>query len=415
MAKDDTRKKRLPKIHAQNVMGVIVTLLLLAAFFYVGLQIFSIVRHTYKTETAIAYTMADSISLDGVAVFDAVDVPGTGNLGYLVEDGERVTAGTALAEKYTGDGQGTLRDQLASLQKSISLLNKSQNSAGNDLSVLTAQSSSALYDLLDQIDLADYSGVDDVEQQFLLAQNRMQISTGQVGNFAQTIANLQGEYDSIQSQLGELDSIQAETNGYFISAANAGFLSMDAEAVASLSPVDFSTLLASGLDAQPEDLAGRIVTGFTWRFYATCTAEEAARFDGVSTVKIRVPGKQETPLTATVAKVDIDEENKLAKIELDCQNINASVLSLGQERAQIDLHTYQGIRIDHEALHIVDGNKGVYVKYGTLQRFRKITILYENDKYMLVPAGGALGTDNEVRLYDEVIVEGTNLQDRKLL
>ena len=28
---------------------------------------------------------------------------------------------------------------------------------------------------------------------------------------------------------------------------------------------------------------------------------------------------------------------------------------------------------------------------------------------------GAVGTDNEVRLYDEVIVEGTNLQDGKLM
>ncbi|MDD6717717.1 MAG: HlyD family efflux transporter periplasmic adaptor subunit, partial [bacterium] len=67
------------------------------------------------------------------------------------------------------------------------------------------------------------------------------------------------------------------------------------------------------------------------------------------------------------------------------------------------------------ALHIKDGAKGVYVKYGDLQRFRRITILYEDENYILVPKDGALGTENEVRLYDEVIVEGTNLQDGKLL
>ncbi len=33
----------------------------------------------------------------------------------------------------------------------------------------------------------------------------------------------------------------------------------------------------------------------------------------------------------------------------------------------------------------------------------------------LIPPDGAIGTDNEVRLYDEIIVEGTNLQDGKLL
>ena len=63
----------------------------------------------------------------------------------------------------------------------------------------------------------------------------------------------------------------------------------------------------------------------------------------------------------------------------------------------------------------MDGQRGVYVKYGNLQRFLKITTLYENDSYILIPDNGKVGTDNEVRLYDEIIVQGTNLQDGKLL
>ena len=128
-----------------------------------------------------------------------------------------------------------------------------------------------------------------------------------------------------------------------------------------------------------------------------------------------LPGKQNTPLSATVEEVAPDKDNGIAKIVLQCQTINAEVLSFGQETAQIDLKTYEGIRIDKEALHIVDGQRGVYVKYGNLQRFLKITTLYENDSYILIPENGKIGTDNEVRLYDEIIVQGTNLQDGKLL
>ena len=135
----------------------------------------------------------------------------------------------------------------------------------------------------------------------------------------------------------------------------------------------------------------------------------------MTNVRISVPGKEDTPLDATVTSVEADEEAGLAKIVVECHTINADVLRLGQETAQIDLKTYEGIRIDKNALHIVDGQKGVYVKYGDLQRFRKITILYEDDTYMLVPGDGAVGTDNEVRLYDEIIVEGSNLQDGGLI
>ena len=111
----------------------------------------------------------------------------------------------------------------------------------------------------------------------------------------------------------------------------------------------------------------------------------------------------------------IDFNTGLAKLVVSCQTVNAEILSFGVETAQIDLKTYEGIRIDKAALHIVDGQRGVYVKYGNLQRFLKIETLYEDENYILIPDNGKLGTDNEVRLYDEIIVQGTNLQDGKLL
>ena len=146
-----------------------------------------------------------------------------------------------------------------------------------------------------------------------------------------------------------------------------------------------------------------------------CSADLAGRLNGLSRVSISVPGKQEEPLAATVVDVTTDEETGLAKVALECRSINAQVLCLNYEEAEISLHTYQGIRIDRRALHIVNGQRGVYVKYGNLQRFLKITTLYENDSYILVPEDGKLGSANEVRLYDEIIVQGTNLEDGKLL
>ena len=395
---------------------VIMTLLFLAAGLYVGIQLFSILHRTYKTETAIAATMADSVYLNGVAVFDAVDVTGGGGeLGYLVEDGERVTGGTALAEVYTSEEQGVLRERLDRLDRVIDLLTKSENSAGSDLTVLTTETRQSLYDLLDILENASYSDLSNAEDAFLLAQNRLQISTGQVGGFESTIAELQSERETVQSQLGALETITAQTNGYFISASLTPFLQTDAQALSDATPTALQQMLAEGIPEADVGLVGRIITGFSWKFYATCDLATAARFDGLNTVKISVPGKENTPLSATVSEVTVDEENGVAKVVLECQSINADVLRLGMEEAQVDLKTYTGIRVDRNALHIVNGEYGVYVKYGNIQRFRKIQVLYEHDNYILVPENGAVGTDNELRLYDEVIVEGSNLQDGKLL
>lgn len=408
-------EKQPNRTAAKKIFHVVGLLALALVSVYIIIQCFVIFRRSYKTETAIKYTLAESITLDGVVAFDSVDVAGSGDLGYLVQDGERVTNGTVVAEVYTDDSQGLQRERLDRLERTITLLTKSQNSTGSDLSVLTNQTKQALYNLLDKINTAQYSGITDAEDTFLLAQNRLQVSTGQTAGFADTIAALQVEYDSIKAQLDALQTITATTNGYFSSTAASPAIAADRQALDDADPATLQKMLADGFPAAATDRAGQITTGFSWKFYAVCDLDTAARFDNISSVKISVPGKQNTPLSATVEEVAPDKDNGIAKIVLQCQTINAEVLSFGQETAQIDLKTYEGIRIDKEALHIVDGQRGVYVKYGNLQRFLKITTLYENDSYILIPENGKIGTDNEVRLYDEIIVQGTNLQDGKLL
>ena len=371
-----------------KILFALFTALLVVVLGYLCIQIYTIFHRTYKTETAIAYTMSDNITLKGVAVFQAVDVPGSGNLGYVVQDGERVSAGTILAEQYTDDSQGAMRERLDRLDRAILLLTKSENSSGSDLSVLTTQTRTALYNLLDQIDTASYGAIQDAAEDFLLAQNKLQ---------------------------NGLQTIEADTNGYFVSSESAAPVVRDPTELDAMSPADLQKMINAGETPSNADLAGHIVTGFSWRFYAVCSADLAGRLNGLSRVSISVPGKQEEPLAATVVDVTTDEETGLAKVALECRSINAQVLCLNYEEAEISLHIYQGIRIDRRALHIVNGQRGVYVKYGDLQRFRRITILYEDDTYILVPEGGKVGEDNELRLYDEVIVEGSNLQDGKLL
>lgn len=390
-------------------------LLLILAAVYIIVQLYAILGRTYRTETAIAYTMEDTLALPGIAMFDSAGVPGSGSLGYLVEDGERVTEGTVLAEVYTDPAQGARREELDRLDRQIDLLTKSENSVGSDLTLLTTQTQNALYDLLDQLDTAAYTGMRDAIDEFLLAQNRLQVSTGQSGGFDATIAALQAERDAAAAALQGLAEITADRNGYFISTAAAQPLALSEEELKNDTPAALSARLQQPLETTGADWAGRIVTGFSWRFYGVCTLAQADRFDGVTRVQIRVPGKQDEALDATVVEVLPDEESGLAKVTLECNTINANVLHFAQEEAEIVLATYEGIRVNKEALHIVDGERGVYVKYGSLQRFRRIEIEFEDESYLLLPADGAVGEASEVRLYDEIIVEGPNLQDGGLV
>ncbi|WP_373209529.1 HlyD family efflux transporter periplasmic adaptor subunit [Allofournierella massiliensis] len=399
----------------QKIITAIVLAILVVPAVYLGVQLFAILNRPYRTETAVEYVMSDSVFADGYVVFDQTPVEGSGDLGYLVENGERVASGTAVAEVYTSTEQAQSRRQLEEIETQLSLLEKSENTSGTDVDMLYKQQQNALYDLLDCIDMQAYDQVGEAGNQYLLAANKIQIMTGAVSNFAQAKQELQTLKDQVQAQLGQPATISAPVGGYFVAADSADILSLTREGLDAMDATTLAQSIQNGDGVQPLEGAGKIVTSYAWYFYGTCSLEEGKKFQNASSVEISFPGVAEKTLPATVESIELDEEQGLAKFVLHCEYIGADVLGLSLEEAKIDFESYEGLRVDADALHIVDGEKGVYVKYGNLARWRKIQIVYQNEEYLLVAEDGKVGTDNELRMFDEVIVEGTDLKDGKIL
>ena len=379
---------------------------------YVGLQVLAVLDNRYETETAIRYTMADSIYCDGVVWFTEQPVEGSGDLGYLVANGERVSGGTAVAEIYTDPGQAQYRAQLNALTDRITLLERSQ-SAGSDIAVLLNPEQTAENDLLEALDRRQYSELAERQESYLLAANRLQVTTGQVRDFDAQLEELNAQAEQLRAALGTPETISAPTSGYFVQAEGARTLTADQEFLQQATPLQLSDTLAEGADRPLEGAVGKVVTSYEWSFYGVCSQEDGARIEVGTEVNICFPDKAEQTLPATVEEVVIDEQSGLAKVVLRCEYMTPQVLVLGQQSARIDLATYNGLRVDVDARHIVDGVAGVYVRFGQLVSFKPITVLYEDENYILTPESGDDGC--ELELYDEVVVRGRALRDGKLI
>ena len=157
----ETPQEPRHKFSALTTLAAVLAAFLLAAAAYVCWQAAHILFPQNVYETALPITISDTIEADGVLLFDETCISGSGNLGYLVSDGERVSAGTAVAELYTDANQAVLRQQLTQLTSQIDLLQRSQNTAATQLDGLLKERSGALYDLLDALDTAQYSDVDE--------------------------------------------------------------------------------------------------------------------------------------------------------------------------------------------------------------------------------------------------------------
>ena len=423
----------------KTLAAVVIGFLLLAAV-YVGYQAMQVLFPPNTYETALLATVEDTIDAEGVLLFDESYVSGSGTLGYLAADGERVSAGTAVAEVYSDAIQATLRQQLTQINDQIDLLQRSQNNTTSlQLESLRKNRSAALYDLMDSLDCGDYEDTDAEKEDYILSQNRLWVITGEVAGFSDQITALTQQAVSVQSQLGNPTQITAPQTGYFIRSSSTGRLNAGAEDILALDAAGLKAYAESSPEVALDGCAGKIVSGFTWRYAGVCTAKEAEKLLGKDgkplsgSVEIRFPGQVETPLKAKVSEVEIDSENGIARFVISCEIINGDVLRLNCADAQIIVGRTTGLRVPAAAVHYLkeDGSEaeeqgenyipGVYVKYGNLARFCRIDpvddahpLVTDGDYRIVLPSGTA-NSVSEVRLYDEIIVSGQNLYDGKLL
>ena len=431
-----------------TILGGIVAILLLIALFYVGYQIMHLINPPNTYETVLSATVEDKVEADGVLLFNETLIPGNGDLGYLVDDGARVSAGTVVAEIYTNHDQSTLRAQLNDLDEQISLLQRAENVSAPQVDSMIQERTTALYDLMDAVDQGQLDDLDTGKQDYLLAQNKILVVTGEASGFAAQIAALQASADQIRSRLGSPTQITAPLTGYFVRSANTRQLSQSASDILEMDVTTLKTYLDAGADAALSGCAGKMVSGFSWTYCGVCTAKEAQkllRADGTpltKTVKIRFPGQTNQALEGNLTEVTIDEASGLARFVLTCDSITADVLRLGQASAEVIVNETTGLRVPSAAVHYVleteesdaasgadsassqageDYIPGVYVKFGNLARFCRIDPvdnehpLVTDGDYIIVAPKGTENSISEVRLYDQVIVEGQNLYDGKLL
>ena len=163
--------------------GLILALLMLVPAGYIGVQMVQVLRTNYQTQTAVAYSMSDVVRCDGMLAMDETVIPyeGAGVLGYQVNNGERVSAGTQVARLFADEASAQNRTLSEKLTEELSVLEKSQAGAAADVEALMNQNQQGIYSALDLLESGNYTGLSDARASIQLAQNKMQLDGGRIG------------------------------------------------------------------------------------------------------------------------------------------------------------------------------------------------------------------------------------------
>lgn len=387
---------------------------------YVVMQIYPMLYSSVTTETVYKYSAYEKIDVDCIAIRNEVPVPlNTSNyVFYTVQNGTRVSNGGTIAALYASRDDALVKQQLEELDAEIATLKEIQTLGADGmpgLSILNTQISNAMEQTVDAGTAASVSGLRELRTRLVGFLNKKQTVTRKNGDFSERIAALQEKRNQLASGYKTaISSVKAPVAGYFVDRVDGmeGLLKVDD--VEKMTTDNIRTALSTELQTENTAYAGKIVSDYTWYIACVVPGNYATSLGVEKSLKVRLPFVTDEEIAVTVVGCNRDENGDLAVI-FSCVNMSEALSSIRQEKMEILLVEHNGLRVPKRAI-TTNANQevGVYVRSGDIVRFRKIEQRY-SDAADYVICTEETKQSGYLRLYDDVIIEGSNLYDGKLI
>ena len=145
---------------------------------------------------------------------------------------------------------------------------------------------------------------------------------------------------------------------------------------------------------------------------------DALKLDTGDSVNLLCDNVSHGYISATVHHKS-EEENGEVVLAFVSNIMDEDISRLRIEDVQIIVSETDGLRVSKDAVRVVDGVQGVYVLTGNIVTFKRLDVIYTGDDYVISKKiYDTVKDDNNipyVKLYDEVIVEGKDLSDGKII
>ena len=374
-----------------------------------------------KTEVATLYTATDSIGFKGVYVRDEKLVSYNANGGiisYTHTDGSKIGKTAVVAQVYRNRTDIALKRQIDELQAQKNVLIDAQNLVGADTSQLESfsnQISEKHSQLMKYLYDGDYKSASSLKSDILNLQSKREIVKGTETSYEDRISELDSEITRLSSQItSQPYDIRITETGYFISKVDGYENRLNSETVFELTAADIEEITsAEPRQENPSGVIGKLVSDYTWYMAAVLDSVKLGTvFEGAQ-VTLRIGSSSQNVKADIVSLRRLDDGRSIAVFK--CDMFLADFIDSRTAQARLLLEDYQGINIPNSALRMSDedGSIGVYVQDGIVAKFRIVRQILSREDYTLV--ADTTDEDGYLSLYDNIIVEGRDLHEGKII
>lgn len=400
-------------------------------WFQITSVVLSIIVISYIVYNAFAYsyspidtqrlteetTIEETIDFKGFALRDEkiIDTSASGTVIPLAHDGKRVANGDDIAVVCQNDDQAAAYTKLESLKHELERYKNINDPDGTqELSAdkLNTKISDAYDDIMDAVTTGAYDELPDALTAYADKCATKQILTEGSIDLSAKLTSLEKEIAALTAQNINYSSVKAPKSGYYINTIDGYESALSYKDALSLT----SQQIESALNAEPAAVSGnslgKIVESYKWYIVGETENQNSSYFKNGAKITVNFPKEGVNHVTMLVEKADTQGDKMT--VVLSCSLMDETFANMRTEDMQIVTKSHTGYRVPSNVIRFdEDNNTGIYVLRGKIITFIPVEIIYTEDDFAIISSSSSNG--KSVRLYDEVIIKGKDLEDGKVI
>lgn len=393
------------------IISVVVLIVL-----FVVIQFYKVTHIELKTQTATVSTVYDKASSEALFIRDesVVEKAATGVTVPCFEDGDKINVKGNVAMQFSSSKAAANYSKYTDLTNQIKYYQTLEAQTVGQSANLETINEDIEQKVINYADGLCRNKIGDTAQELDSVLVRRQLIIGEDVDLLSIIENLRDKRNSYSSFSKPDKYIKTDESGVF-SNYNDGYENIiDFDKAEETSVKEFKSAL-SAVDKSKDvaDNVGKIVTSYTWYVQTLVSTDTVKNLENGDYVNIVLKDDSSKEFKAEIVSgADVSLGQKETLLVLKLNEMDADIAKLRKAEIEIRRNKYEGIKIPSEALHVVDGKKGVYVLIASQIKFREVNIIYSDDDYVLAEYDES--NTNSIHLYDKIITQGKDLKDGKV-
>lgn len=369
----------------------------------------SLFGNSYITEVAAETTVKKTISSNCFIVRkeNIITSDYKGHKVCKVSNGGKVAKYSPVVSFYDDASDVELANEINTLENFLTTIEEidKQNSIHvADLDIISEQTSSYIQTFIKNVDDNNFSETQKTLTSLRYYMAQGQLATGREENYSSIISGCRKELKLLKSKYVSTEkTVTSDYSGYFVNFTDGYENSISYYDIDDVTVSDVENVKA---EKTTDNQIGKVITENEWYIVTVVDTTDIKGISEGDKLTISTSLSTVNELSVTVSAINKSDDGKKSVLVLSCMKMNEELATLRQKEMQIVLKTYKGLKVNSRSVRIKDGEKGVYVKLGSVIKFVKTDIIYNTKDYVIVDSDYGSGS---LKIYDDVIVEGKNL------